>query len=58
MNLSVMALDYDGAIAHGDALNPPVREAIAFVRRQGIVVLPVTVVPQNYIPDPESHDEL
>ena len=39
MNLSVIALDYDGTIAQGDALNPSVREAIAEARRQGIVVL-------------------
>jgi hydroxymethylpyrimidine pyrophosphatase-like HAD family hydrolase len=42
MKLSVIALDYDGTIARGDVLDPAVREAIAFARTQGIVVLLVT----------------
>ena len=28
MKLSVIALDYDGTIAHGDALDPAVRPAL------------------------------
>ena len=32
MKLSVLALDYDGTIARGDALDPSVREAIAAAR--------------------------
>jgi hydroxymethylpyrimidine pyrophosphatase-like HAD family hydrolase len=42
MKLSVIALDYDGTIARGDVLDPTVREAIAFARTHGIVVLLVT----------------
>jgi hydroxymethylpyrimidine pyrophosphatase-like HAD family hydrolase len=42
MTLSVIALDYDGTIARGDVLDPSVREAIAFARTLGIVVLLVT----------------
>jgi hydroxymethylpyrimidine pyrophosphatase-like HAD family hydrolase len=38
----VIALDYDGTIAHNDALDGSVREAIAIARTQGIVVLLVT----------------
>jgi hydroxymethylpyrimidine pyrophosphatase-like HAD family hydrolase len=39
VKLSVIALDYDGTIARGDVLDPAVREAIALVRTQGIVLL-------------------
>lgn len=42
MKLSVLALDYDGTITRGDALEPSVREAIALARTNGIVVLLVT----------------
>jgi hypothetical protein len=42
MKLSVIALDYDGTVSRGDVLDPSVRDAIAFARRQGIVVLLVT----------------
>jgi hydroxymethylpyrimidine pyrophosphatase-like HAD family hydrolase len=42
MRLSVLALDYDGTVARGDALDPSVREAIAVARSNGIVVLLVT----------------
>ena len=42
MKLSVIALDYDGTVARGDALDPSVREAIAAARTQGIAVLLVT----------------
>jgi hypothetical protein len=42
MNLSVIALDYDGTIARGDRLDPTVREAIAAARRKGLLVLLVT----------------
>ena len=42
MKLSVLALDYDGTIAHGDQLDPAVREAIADARTRGITVLLVT----------------
>jgi hydroxymethylpyrimidine pyrophosphatase-like HAD family hydrolase len=42
MKFSALALDYDGTIAMDGALDPHVREAIAAVRRQGIVVLLVT----------------
>jgi hydroxymethylpyrimidine pyrophosphatase-like HAD family hydrolase len=42
VKLSVLALDYDGTIAHGDRLNPAVREAIADARTRGITVLLVT----------------
>ena len=42
MNLSVLALDYDGTIARGDVVDPAVREAIALARTQGIIVLLVT----------------
>ena len=42
MKLSVLALDYDGTVAHADALDPSVRAAIAAARTQGIVVLLVT----------------
>ena len=42
MKLSVIALDYDGTIAHGDIVEPDVRDAIAAARRRGIVVVLVT----------------
>ena len=42
MRLSAIALDYDGTIAHGDVLDPRVRDAIARARSQGVVVLLVT----------------
>ena len=42
MNLSVIALDYDGTIARHDVLHPSVRDAIARVRQRGITVLLVT----------------
>jgi hydroxymethylpyrimidine pyrophosphatase-like HAD family hydrolase len=42
MNLSVIALDYDGTIARGDVLDPSVRDAIAAARTRGVVVLLVT----------------
>jgi hydroxymethylpyrimidine pyrophosphatase-like HAD family hydrolase len=42
VKLSVLALDYDGTIAHGDQLDPAVREAIADARTRGITVLIVT----------------
>ena len=42
MNLSVLALDYDGTIAHNDVLAADVRLAIATARARGIVVLLVT----------------
>lgn len=42
MKMRVLALDYDGTIAHDGALDPDVRSAIQEVRRRGIVVLIVT----------------
>jgi hydroxymethylpyrimidine pyrophosphatase-like HAD family hydrolase len=42
VKLSVLALDYDGTVAHRDALDPGVREALAAARTQGITVLLVT----------------
>jgi hydroxymethylpyrimidine pyrophosphatase-like HAD family hydrolase len=42
VKLSVIALDYDGTAAHGDVLDPSVRDAIAAARTHGIVVLLVT----------------
>jgi hydroxymethylpyrimidine pyrophosphatase-like HAD family hydrolase len=42
VKLSVIALDYDGTVARGDALDPSVRDAIAVARTHGIVVLLVT----------------
>lgn len=42
MKLSVLALDYDGTVAHRDAVNPTVLKAIASARTQGVVVLLVT----------------
>jgi trehalose-6-phosphatase len=42
VKLSAIALDYDGTITRGDALDPSVREAVAEARQQGVVVLLVT----------------
>jgi hydroxymethylpyrimidine pyrophosphatase-like HAD family hydrolase len=42
VNISALALDYDGTIARGDALDPAVRDAIAEARAAGITVLLVT----------------
>jgi hydroxymethylpyrimidine pyrophosphatase-like HAD family hydrolase len=42
VNTSALALDYDGTIARGDALDPAVREAIAAARTAGLTVLLVT----------------
>ena len=42
MNLSVLALDYDGTIAQNDILAADVRAAIAAARARGVVVLLVT----------------
>ena len=42
MNISTIALDYDGTIARGDALDPSVREAIAAARTAGLTVVLVT----------------
>jgi hydroxymethylpyrimidine pyrophosphatase-like HAD family hydrolase len=42
MKLAVLALDYDGTIASGDALDPSVRAAIASARTNGVVTLLVT----------------
>lgn len=42
MKFSVLALDFDGTIAHHDVLDPSVREAIAELRAQDIVVVLVT----------------
>src|SRR6266545_4352997 len=42
MNLSVIALDYDGTVARNDALDASVREAIAVARLRGVCVLLVT----------------
>ncbi len=42
MNLSTLALDFDGTIARNDVLDPGVRQAIADVRARGIVVVLVT----------------
>ncbi len=42
MKLSTLALDFDGTIARNDVLDPGVRQAIAEVRAQGIVVILVT----------------
>lgn len=39
---SAIALDYDGTIACDDVLDPAVREAIADVRRRGLLVMLVT----------------
>jgi hydroxymethylpyrimidine pyrophosphatase-like HAD family hydrolase len=42
MKFSVLALDYDGTIARNDTLDPAVRQAIADLRTNGIVVILVT----------------
>jgi hydroxymethylpyrimidine pyrophosphatase-like HAD family hydrolase len=42
MKFSVLALDYDGTIARHDVLEPDVRNAVAGLRAQGIVVILVT----------------
>ena len=42
MKLSVLALDYDGTIANGHAVDPAVRDAIAVARARGFLVLLVT----------------
>jgi len=42
VNISTLALDYDGTIARGDALDPTVRDAIAAARTAGLTVLLVT----------------
>lgn len=42
MKFSALALDFDGTIARDDVLDPGVREAIAELRAQDIVVLLVT----------------
>ena len=42
MKFSVLALDYDGTIARNDVLEPSVRNAVAALRAQGIVVILVT----------------
>jgi hydroxymethylpyrimidine pyrophosphatase-like HAD family hydrolase len=42
VNLSVIALDYDGTIACNGVIDPSVRDAIAIARTQGITVLLVT----------------
>ncbi len=42
MKLSVIALDYDGTVSRGDALDPSVRDAFAAARTRGVVVLLVT----------------
>lgn len=42
MKFSVLALDFDGTIARSDRLDPHVREALAELRGQGIVVVLVS----------------
>jgi hydroxymethylpyrimidine pyrophosphatase-like HAD family hydrolase len=42
MKVTVLALDYDGTIAHDDRVDPSVRDAIADARRRGISVMLVT----------------
>ena len=42
MRLAALAIDYDGTIAQGDAVDPSVRAAIAAVRDAGVIVLLVT----------------
>ncbi|MGE3510778.1 MAG: HAD hydrolase family protein [Vicinamibacterales bacterium] len=42
MKLSVLAIDYDGTIARNDALEPSVRDAIAYARAQDVTVMLVT----------------
>ena len=42
MKLSVLALDYDGTIAHNDRVPPAVLDAIADARRRNLTVILVT----------------
>ena len=42
MKLCVIALDYDGTIAHDGVMDPDVRAVIGEVRRHGITVVIVT----------------
>jgi hydroxymethylpyrimidine pyrophosphatase-like HAD family hydrolase len=42
MKLNVVALDYDGTMAHHDVLDPAVRNAIAELRTSGVITLLVT----------------
>jgi hydroxymethylpyrimidine pyrophosphatase-like HAD family hydrolase len=42
MKLSVLAVDYDGTIAHQDVVDPKVRQAISYVRARGVTVMLVT----------------
>ncbi len=42
MKLAAFALDYDGTISRDGTLDPAVRDAIAAVRREGILVILVT----------------
>lgn len=42
MKLSVLALDYDGTVAHHGVIEPDVREAIADIRGRGVAVMLVT----------------
>ena len=42
MKLCVVALDYDGTIAHGGVMDPDVRTVIGELRRHGITVVIVT----------------
>jgi hydroxymethylpyrimidine pyrophosphatase-like HAD family hydrolase len=42
MKFSVLAVDFDGTIAVGDALSPEVRSAIGEIRGQGVVVVLAT----------------
>lgn len=42
MRLAALALDYDGTIAEGDRIHPSVRDAIAYARDSGVIVLLVT----------------
>jgi HAD superfamily hydrolase (TIGR01484 family) len=42
MKLSVLALDYDGTIAHNDRVPPAVLDAIADARRRRVTVILVT----------------
>lgn len=42
MKFSVVAVDYDGTIAEGDALHPDVRAVLGEVREKGVVAILVT----------------
>jgi HAD superfamily hydrolase (TIGR01484 family) len=42
MRLAALALDYDGTIAQGDQIDLSVREAIAYARNAGVIILLVT----------------